>query len=205
MGRASGFNASGASQSIFQGYLSGHDATNSSYSIFQGANSGYSVIRPSTWIVDSRSTNVGTNGLIYGEFDNFRMSVNGTLSVRTNLIALQTASIPTNTASFDIDTTDFVMNKRYTNDNRRASVVTCLHMAPSATDAASVGLYIDQNHDGSYDTQILSEVAGGPSSPAEHHPITGWIQPGGIFVFTNLSSGTAAATIHSGSSQYVRQ
>lgn len=81
IGNAAGSNATSSSNSIFLGQNAGLSTTNADNSIFLGKNAG--VDRADTLYIDTQSTNRANNTsgtpLIYGEFDNKLLRVNGTL------------------------------------------------------------------------------------------------------------------------------
>lgn len=91
---------------IFMGYRSGRFSTNSDYtiaigeqagqsaysaqnSIYIGRNAGSSMNLSNKLSIHSSSSDVGTNGLIYGEFDNRLLRVNGNLDVTNTIFGMR--------------------------------------------------------------------------------------------------------------------
>ena len=75
-------NASNASYSIMIGRQAGQYATNSSNCIFIGDQAGADIQRPYTMVIDNNPVySRSNNALIYGEFDNRLIKVNGTFNV----------------------------------------------------------------------------------------------------------------------------
>ena len=81
IGTGAGRYAADAVGSTFIGAYAGRHATNNTESVFIGKYAGESVTRPNTFIVSGTVADVGTNALIYGEFDNGLLRVNGNLAV----------------------------------------------------------------------------------------------------------------------------
>lgn len=81
IGTGAGRYAADAVGSTFIGAYAGRNATNNTESVFIGKYAGESVTRPNTFIVSGTVADVGTNSLIYGEFDNGLLRVNGNLDV----------------------------------------------------------------------------------------------------------------------------
>lgn len=81
IGTGAGRYAADAAGSTFIGAYAGRNATNNTDSVFIGKYAGESVVRPSTLIISGTGADVGTNALLYGEFDNGLLRVNGNLNV----------------------------------------------------------------------------------------------------------------------------
>lgn len=131
--------------------------------------------------------------------------------VWTNGIAYQTTTFlgtivaATNTANYTITTNDFVINTYYTNSAQRAWVSATINMTNvAAADFSRTSLYIDQNGDGAFErTGISSALSVALSGGSQQ--LSAFIQPSGRFMFTNLSSGNAEASIAVNSSEWVKQ
>ena len=87
LGYSAGQWAGDSTRAVLVGREAGRYATNSDYSLYLGAFAGTSVDRANTLIIDSTSSTRGTNGLIYGEFDNNLVRINGTLESTNNIVA----------------------------------------------------------------------------------------------------------------------
>jgi hypothetical protein len=125
----------------------------------------------------------------------------------SNVVA-QSVAMPTNTASFTIATNDFVLNRYYTNAAQRAWVGCSVSMTNEAFgDVTKVALYLDQDADGTWErTGVLVELFGATGNiPAGTMQLGAWVQPGGRFLFTNFTAGSATSWIQANSSQWVRQ
>ncbi len=116
---------------------------------------------------------------------------------------------PTNTAPFTIDSTDFALDTNYTNGVQRAHVSASFELISTNSSSAIVALYLDQDADTSFEQTGRSiEMT---SITVLTNTLTGimelgaWLQPGAIFIFTNLSSAPATASVVAGSSQWVKQ
>jgi hypothetical protein len=129
-------------------------------------------------------------------YDDRRTTVGGIL--QNNVI-----NVPTNTAPFTIDAADFALDTYYTNSNQRAFVSASVLLSANAADTAQVSLYLDQDADTAFEQTGIAASATGLVTNSV--PLTAWIQPGGVFVFTNLSTGSATAAVNTGSSQFVKQ
>lgn len=102
-----------------------------------------------------------------------------------------------------ITTNDFVINTRYTNSNTTFTYVQCsMTLNAGVTDIAQAVLLIDQNADGTFDTWITNRIGSGVAM-ADSIFVGGWVTNGGIYLFTNQSTGSATATINPNSSQKV--
>ncbi len=75
IGYAAGQVADGTDYSVMVGYNAGGDADGADYSVFIGYNAGYNMDRADTLMIEN--SNSGTP-LIYGEFDNDLVRINGT-------------------------------------------------------------------------------------------------------------------------------
>ena len=129
---------------------------------------------------------------------------------RTNLTGhmwvTNSSYMETNTASFDITTNDFVLNQYYTNGNQRSWVAANIsHTNVLALDKSSVGLYLDQDASGAFERTGIITTLQGVATLAGVEELSAFLQPNARFIFTNLSSGTATATIEPNSSQWVNQ
>ncbi len=104
-------------------------------------------------------------------------------------------------------TNDFVLNQYYTNSEsfQRAQVSICFTNTCSTTDAGLIGLFIDDDADGTFEQQDM--VVG--SLPIIAHTqlsqLVGNIQPGGRFLFTNLSGAGGSVAIRKGSSRWIKE
>jgi hypothetical protein len=99
-GAAAGLLAMSSSNSVFVGFAAGQNATNCAFSTFLGMNAGWpssgadhsvfigynagtNTVRPNTLLIDTAGQ--GTNALIYGEFDNKLIRINGVIEVTNGL------------------------------------------------------------------------------------------------------------------------
>lgn len=130
-----------------------------------------------------------------------------TNGVVSSLSVSGSASIPTNTASFSITTNDFVLNAYYTNTAQRAFVCATITMTNVlAADVSSVGLYVDQAGDGTFEHTGTIAKLNGVALLAGAQELSFFIQPGARFCFTNISSGASpVVAISAMSSQWVKQ
>lgn len=110
-------------------------------------------------------------------------------------------------SGFNRVTTDFALNTYYTNNApfQRAQVSMCFTNTSTITASALVGLYIDDNADGTFENTgtvvgSLSGVAVSILSVAVNN-----VQPGGRFVFTNLSDAGGTVAIRTGSSNWTKE
>lgn len=107
-GYSAGYDAANASNSIMIGKRSGQYATNSAYSIFIGEQSGADIQRANTLVIDSNpSYSRSTNALIYGEFDNRKVVVNGSLTPNSIIF---TNTIVTLSAGYFNGTNALILN-----------------------------------------------------------------------------------------------
>jgi hypothetical protein len=113
------------------------------------------------------------------------------------------AVIPTNTAPFTIDVTDFVLDTNYTNGTQRAWVSAPILLSANAADTAQVALYLDQDADTAFEQTGNTASANGLVTNTV--PLNAYLQPGAVFIFTNLSTGAATAAVNAGGSQWVKQ
>ena len=110
---------------------------------------------------------------------------------------------PVNPAGFVL-TNDFALNTYYTNDVQSAFVIASLTLGNAAgTDFSKVALYMDQNADGTWERTGLNAAVTGISTNTVE--LSAWIQPGGRFLFTNLSTGSGSAAVVANSSQWIKQ
>ena len=77
-GTACGFNLTSGSNNFLAGYQSGYSLTTGSGNIFLGYQSGYSETGSNKLYIENSNS---TNPLIYGDFDNDTLRINGTLDV----------------------------------------------------------------------------------------------------------------------------
>jgi hypothetical protein len=97
IGYRSGRLTTNSDYTIAVGYQAGQSAYSAENSIYIGRNAGSSMNLSNSLSIHSSSSDVGTNGLIYGEFDNRLLRVNGRLEatngflLRSNLVS----TIPT--------------------------------------------------------------------------------------------------------------
>lgn len=92
-GARTGAYSTNSHHSVFDGAYAGYQSTNTYYSIFIGPFAGTNTVRPNTLLIDAAYK--GTNALIYGEFDNEMVRINGKLYVTapTNGFAPATPSL----------------------------------------------------------------------------------------------------------------
>ena len=108
--------------------------------------------------------------------------------------------------NYSILTNDLVLNAYNTNASQRAMVYTTISMTNIlATDKSMVALYLDQDGDGTWEMQGISCTLQGVALLAGREELSAAIQPNARFMVTNLSTGTASASIIPNSSQVVRQ
>jgi hypothetical protein len=115
------------------------------------------------------------------------------------------SSIFTNAAVMQETTTDFTINTYYTNSAQRSWVAAGIAMTNVLlTEKAWVGLYLDQDGNGTWERTGLSVRLQGVAALAGIAELSAYLQPSARFIFTNL--GTAAnASIEPDSSQWMRQ
>jgi hypothetical protein len=93
IGNDAGIRANDADSSVFIGYSAGSLATNADECVFIGSLAGSDITNSRVLIIHASQSNVGTNGLIYGQFDNRLLRVNGRLEatngflLRSNLVS----------------------------------------------------------------------------------------------------------------------
>lgn len=152
----------------------------------------------------------------FGSFNTNQFNVTGNkVAVRvgaplTNIIANGITNIspvytPTNYANFTI-TTNYTLNTFYTNSNQRAFVTAAFDCTAAAAGTGVVGLYLDQNADGTFEQTGMQ--VGFPIAIASvgRFQASAFLQPGARFVFTNLSAGIGGgATNVVGSGQLTSQ
>ena len=103
-------------------------------------------------------------------------------------------------------TNDFVLNTYYTNSAQRSWVAATIGLTNVlGTDMARVNLYLDQDGDGSWERTGLAARLQGVALVSDATELSAFLQPSARFIFTNFSSGSAAAAIEVNSSQWVRQ
>lgn len=121
-GYLAGRNAANAFFSIFAGTTAGLNATNAFYSIFIGRNAGYNINQPYRLAIETSSSDRGTNTLIYGEFDNRYLAVNGSMQV-SNVMMLRNGAERTNvepSVTKIYSDTNGELRARRTNDTYRS-------------------------------------------------------------------------------------
>lgn len=151
-----------------------------------------------------RSTVAGTSVRIVGTFhSNLGFHANVAYVYDEDLWYAAGIHLPTNSVPFNIDTTDFVLDTNYTNGTQRAWVSAPLLLSANASDTAQVALYLDQDADTAFEQTGMTATATGLATNTI--PLGAFIQPGGVFIFTNLSTGSATAAVNTGGSQWVKQ
>lgn len=99
-------------------------------------------------------------------------------------------------------TNNFALNVWYTNQESAAFISAVISMTNVlATDLSMVGLYLDQDGDGTFEKTGIKARLQGVIALAGAEELCAMIQPYSRFAFTNLSSGGTAA-IEANSSQY---
>lgn len=112
----------------------------------------------------------------------------------------------TNASSFTMTTNDFVLNAYMTNSAQRSWVAANVALTNVlAGDRGQVALYLDQNGDGTWERTGIEARLQGVALSSTTEELSAFLQPNARFLFTNLSAGTATATIVNNSSQWVRQ
>lgn len=148
-----------------------------------------------------------SNDTIVVQFDGSGLVTVSNLNVinalgKTNFI-FGRGYISNNVAPMLSDTNDYVMNAYNTNGASVLFISQCFALTPATiTDAAEVGLWFDQDANGTWEQNgiSVSEPAMSANS-ARNRQLSGMIQPGGRFIFTNLSGATATATVKANSVQ----
>lgn len=109
--------------------------------------------------------------------------------------------------SVQIATNDFVINTYYTNENRASWVTATIGLTNIlAGDVSKIGLWLDQDADGTWEKNGISVRLNGVALGAGAEQISAFISPLGRFIFTNLSAGVSpSAAIEVNSSQFVKQ
>lgn len=143
-----------------------------------------------------------------------RVTANNQVRLGNGVVALVSTSgyldatlgMPTNTASFNFITTNLLSGQRYTNFAQRANAVATVVLTNIlAADFSAMALIVDQNADGTWDSTNGPVSLQGVALLAGQQQLTGLLQPGAIFAFTNQSAGTSpSATIRPGSCQWSR-
>jgi len=86
IGFNAGKSATSSAQAVMIGYEAGMNSTPNTNSVYIGNGAGKSVNRANTLIIDGNTTFSNTNtALIYGEFDNRVLKINGTTTVAANV------------------------------------------------------------------------------------------------------------------------
>lgn len=116
-----------------------------------------------------------------------------------NLVTIY--AVRTNQAFGDLITNDFVLNRYYTNDNRRAWVAVSITNDSGGNSPAAVGLMVDYDQDGIFEHAGLVVQNSGGGKPSVHELST-YLSPLSRFVFTNIGIGTS--TVARGSSVWMR-
>lgn len=116
-----------------------------------------------------------------------------------------TNSLATNSATFTITTNDFALNTYVTNVAQRAYVSASILLTSAVATSAKVALYVDQDGDGTFEQTGIAVQAGAGSIVAEINQLGAYLQPSARFMFTNLSTGTATATVNGNGCQWVKQ
>jgi hypothetical protein len=108
-----------------------------------------------------------------------------------------------NVIGFNVSTLS--LNTYYTNSQIHSFVSSSFTLTSAVNDLPKVGLYIDSDYNGTWDQTGV--IIAGSTNDARSIvlQLSGWLSPGARFVFTNLSDGSATATIINGSSQWVKR
>ena len=132
---------------------------------------------------------MGTNVIIYDEVSdrswNFKSDAAG--GVDSNTVA-RLADVQS--ALYTIDTNIIALNQMVTNGLTRARISGSVKLQAAAGDDASVVLYVNNN--GVTNTFGPASVYDDGTNVTQ---LVGWVNPGGYFWFTNLSSGSATASL----------
>lgn len=109
--------------------------------------------------------------------------------------------------SLSIVTNDFVLNTYYTNEARLSWVSAVAGLTNIlAGDVSKVGLWLDQNGDGTWEKTGVAVRLNGVALGAGSEQLSAFVGPSGRFIFTNLSAGISpSAAIEENSSQWVKQ
>lgn len=131
---------------------------------------------------------------------------NVVLQTNGHTIFPKTIAAGTNTASFTFITTNLLTGQTYTNLSQRGYVVATVTLTNIlAGDFSAMSLIVDQNGDGTWDDTNGPVALQGVAALAGQHQLTGVLQPGALFAFTNQSAGTSpSATIRAGSCRWSR-
>lgn len=149
---------------------------------------------------------LGISGQYWRDLLLYRTITSSNLWVTNSLVVSGTMSARTNTATFDVVRTDFVIDTLYTNDARRATVGLSALLTSDLTHTAELSLYVDDNADGTWDTTGLAISEGQTVAQNGKRFIEARIPPSAIFCFTNTStSGATAPSINTGSSRWVKE
>jgi hypothetical protein len=114
----------------------------------------------------------------------FSVNSNGTINATAS-------NIRTNIALMDVVTNDFVLNTRYTNENRRAMLAASVQLTAAAAGTATVSLLVE--HGPTTITNRMKVSAGPLASLVTIEPLTLMIGPGSIYYLTNETSGVGAS------------
>lgn len=116
------------------------------------------------------------------------------------------SSVGTNTAPFSFITTNLLTGQTYTNFSQRGYViatVTLTNILPG--DVSAMSLIVDQNADGTWDITNGPARINGLALLAGSSQLSGLLQPGALFAFTNQSAGVSpSAEITPGTCQWSR-
>jgi hypothetical protein len=113
-------------------------------------------------------------------------------SVNSNgSVTASSGNIRTNIALLDVVTNDFVINTRYTNENRRAMLAASVQLTAAAAGTATVSLLVE--HGPTTITNRMTVSAGPLASLVTIEPLTLMIGPGSIYYLTNETSGVGAS------------
>lgn len=136
-------------------------------------------------------TGIGTNNFKWLNATNMTIQ---TLNVSTQnigyIISTNYANIRTNIGSFDIVNTNFIINTRYTNGSRRATVTMSGQLSAAAAGTATISLIVEQ---GTTITNKATISAGPLASLVTIEQLTMRVPPDARYYFTNETSGTGAS------------
>jgi hypothetical protein len=158
---------------------------------------------------DSADVTILNNGfatLRYGADSRWHIESTFPATQSVTNLALASGSLATNTASFTLVTNDFVLNTYYTNVAQRGWVQATIGLTNVlGSDNSWVALYLDQDANGTWEMQGIAARLQGIALLAGSEPLSARLQPSARFIFTNLTTGTATASVVANSSQWVKE
>jgi hypothetical protein len=180
-------------------------ATNGTNITITGTQSGetntYSSLGASNATVKALTT---TKSGVNFPFLSVEAGANVSLSLTSTSLVVAASAAATNANTFTITTTDFVINTYYTNVAQRASVSASIVLTTTATEAAQVALYVDQDGSGAFEQTGITVKSDQALAATNTYYVAAYLQPSARFLFTNLSVGSAVGAIGSGSCQWVQ-